>query len=119
MFSDLDVLKLYSNMARHASESQRVSAENVARASEAGYKAQAVESFEDFVARTAHKPSAEVASTSFKTMLANTPASPNGNTVSLEQEIFKTADAQNQHTMALSVYSKSIDLLRLAIGRSR
>lgn len=119
MFTDISVLKLYSNMARHASETQRVSAENVSRAAEPGYKAKAVESFEDFVARTAVNQPGESSAAAFKTLEANTPSAPNGNTVSLEQEIFKSAEASSQHAMALTVYSKSMDLLRIAIGRSR
>jgi flagellar basal-body rod protein FlgB len=43
--------------------------------------------------------------------------SPNGNSVSLEQEIFNSAEAMGQHSLALSVYTKSMDLLRTAIGR--
>jgi len=43
--------------------------------------------------------------------------SPNGNNVSLEQEVFNSAEAMGQHSLALSVYTKSMDLLRTAIGR--
>jgi flagellar basal-body rod protein FlgB len=119
MITDLEVLKLYSAMTRHAAESQRVSAENVSRYGEAGYKAQEVESFQDYLTRVGQSGSPDALKASFKTMDAGTPAAPNGNTVSLEHEIFKSAEAFGQHNMALTVYSKSLDLLRTAIGRGR
>ena len=55
----------------------------------------------------------------FRTFQKETTNSPNGNSVNLELEMFKAADAQSQHEMALSVYTKSLDLLRTAIGNRR
>ena len=52
MLSDMSLFQIYGAMARHAAESQKTSAGNLARANEPGYKAVAVESFADFVART-------------------------------------------------------------------
>jgi flagellar basal-body rod protein FlgB len=54
---------------------------------------------------------------SFRVTESQGPMSPNGNSVSLEQEIFNSAEAMGQHSLALSVYTKSMDLLRTAIGR--
>ena len=49
--------------------------------------------------------------------LTAAPASPNGNTVSVEQQVFKSAEAAQQHQMALTVYSKSLEMMKLALGR--
>lgn len=117
MISDLPLFQVYGAMARHAAETQKVSATNIARAAEPGYKAVDIEPFGDFLARTQQASTAEGGGSSFRTMLADNPQSPNGNTVSLEQEVFRSAEAMNQHDMALTVYTKTLELMRTAIGR--
>lgn len=117
MFSDLPLFKVYGAMARHAAETQKVSATNIARASEPGYKAVDVESFTDFIARTELGETQSGAAASVKKFEASTPAAPNGNTVSLEQEVMRSAGAVSQHDMALTVYTKTLEMMRTAIGR--
>lgn len=43
--------------------------------------------------------------------------SPNGNSVSIEDQMARGAHAVADHTMALSVLRKSMDLIRMSIGR--
>jgi flagellar basal-body rod protein FlgB len=117
MISELPMFQILGAMARHAAESQKVSATNIAHADEPGYKANKLESFESFMARAASGSSLDGLSRAFQTVDAHSPAAPNGNTVSLEQELFSSADAMGQHQLALSVYTKSLDLLRTAIGK--
>lgn len=118
MLSDMSLFQVYGAMARYAAETQQTSAENLARANEPGYKAVEVESFADFMARTSQQPGPlNLTSTAFETRLSAGAASPNGNTVSVEQEVFKSAEALGQHNMALGVYTKSLDLMKLALGR--
>ncbi len=45
--------------------------------------------------------------------------SPNGNSVSLEDQMARGAEAALSHEMALGIARKSMDLLRMAIGRAR
>lgn len=118
MISDMQIFKVYGAMAQHAAETQRVSAENIARAGEPGYKAMAVESFGSYMDRLATVPQATGAPPAFSISAATTPINPNGNSVSIEHEIFKSAEAGGQHNMALSVYAKSMELMKMAIGRS-
>ena len=117
MLSDLSLFQVYGAMARHAAESQKTSAENLARANEPGYKAVEIESFSAFMERTGPTIEKTDFSQSFSQNLTATPASPNGNTVSVEQEIFKSSEAAQQHQMALTVYSKSLEMMKLALGR--
>ena len=116
MLSDMSLFQIYGAMARHAAETQRVSAENLSRANEPGYKAQEIESFADFMRRTG--PTVEKAdfNQSFEVSLSRSAASPNGNTVSVEQEIFRSAEAVGKHQMAMTVYTKSLDMMKLALG---
>jgi flagellar basal-body rod protein FlgB len=117
MISDLPLFQIFGAMARHAAENQRVSAMNVARADEPGYKASRVESFDAFLARAAVSESTLTSAGPFRTLASDAPVNPNGNNVSLEQEIFASTEALGQHNMALTVYSKSLDMLRTALGR--
>jgi len=117
MLSDLQLFQVYGAMARHAAESQRVSAQNIARAGEPGYKAMEVESFEAYIAKLEATPTAGANPPAFSIFEASTPTLPNGNSVSVEHEVFKSAEAGGQHNMALSVYTKSMQLMQMAISR--
>lgn len=117
MISDLSLFQVYGAMARYAAEAQSVSATNIARANEPGYKAKEIESFDAYLARVSSSAGSDPMSQGFRVTEANNPMAPNGNSVSLEQEIFNSAEAMGQHSLAISVYTKSLDLLRTAIGR--
>lgn len=119
MISDLKLFQIYGAMARHAAESQQVSAANVANANVPGFKAGEIESFEAFLARTMPQGAPDGLESGFKTGVSSAPADPNGNNVSLETEIFNSSSAMGQHNLALTVYSKSIDLMRTALGKPR
>jgi flagellar basal-body rod protein FlgB len=45
-------------------------------------------------------------------------ASPNGNSVSLEQEMIKVSDTQGQFAAATNLYAKAMQLMRTALGKS-
>jgi len=44
-------------------------------------------------------------------------AAPNGNSVSLEQQMIKVADTQAQYQAATNIYAKAIGMMKTAIGR--
>ena len=114
MFEDMGVFKIYSAMARHAAEAQTHASKNIAHSDDPGYRATSLESFEEYLKRTSVSPSESEA---FKITDRGTPTAPNGNSVSVEHELYKSAEAMDQHQLALTVYSKSLDLLRAALGR--
>ncbi|HRX74383.1 MAG TPA: flagellar biosynthesis protein FlgB [Hyphomonas sp.] len=116
MISQLPLFEIYGAMARYSAESQKVSATNIAHANEPGYKAKELEPFESYLARAASAGQAGL-NTGFKVIESGTPVSPNGNSVSVEMEMFKSAEAAGQHNQAMAVYTKSLDLLRTALGR--
>jgi flagellar basal-body rod protein FlgB len=119
MIQNSPLLGVFRAMAEHAAEVQKVSAENVARASEPGYKAKAVESFDAYLSRAGSGPGHPDNSSGFRVFEAALPEAPNGNTVNVEREALTAAQAAGQHSMALSVYGKTLDLLRISIGRGR
>ncbi len=119
MISELPLFQIVGAMARYAAESQKVSATNIAHADEPGYKGAKLESFEEYIKRNGGAAPASGMAASFRVLESGTPASPNGNTVDLEQEMFTSADAMGQHSLALSVYEKSLQLLRTAVSSKR
>ncbi|MEL6324278.1 MAG: FlgB family protein [Pseudomonadota bacterium] len=119
MITDLKIFDVYGAMARHAAERQRVSATNIANADSPGYRAIEVEPFDAYLGRQANMGAADLSAGTFRLQGTNAVASPNGNTVTLEEAIFESAQASGQHAMALTVYTKSLDLLRAAMGKSR
>lgn len=115
MISQLPLFEIYGAMARYAAESQKVSATNIAHADEPGYKAKKLESFEAYLERAGNRTAG--LNTPFKMLEADTPLSPSGNSVSVEIEMFNSAEAAGQHEQAMTVYSKSLELLRTALGK--
>jgi flagellar basal-body rod protein FlgB len=124
---DLSILRLASELAAHAKTRQSVIAENVAHADTPGYRARDVVSFATvvegqdarFAARTTrpgHMSFADGANGfAVEETAAFGAATPNGNTVSLEDQMMRAADTRAAHDLALGVYGKSLDILRAGV----
>lgn len=127
MFNDLAVLDLASSMARHAAERHKLIAENVANADTPGYRARDVQDFSTLVndrftpraTRPGHVDASGDRAQPAAVVMPDLPAEPNGNTVNLEDQTLRSVEAQGQHRLALTVYGKTLDLLRLGLGRVR
>jgi flagellar basal-body rod protein FlgB len=117
MFDRLEIFAIASARAQHAAARQAVVAQNIANADTPGYRARDVTSFEDtWRALQARDPAADP-SFPVSAVDAGTPASPNGNTVSLELEMLRGIEAQRAHSRALQVYGSALSILRTSIGR--
>lgn len=122
------VMKLAQGLARHAGARQAQVAKNIANADVPGYRARDLADFGRAfrtggaealrTTRTAHIQAAS-SDAAFRTIDTNGDAAPNGNTVSLETEMVRAAEAKSAHETALSVYRSSLDILRASIGRGR
>ena len=122
MFKDLNVLQLAGAKARHAAARQGVIAENVANANTPGFKAKDIESFQDVFARDRTGGAGGISSsTTYRIEESSAPgaASPNGNTVSLEDQVWRSAEAARDHDTAVTIYSKAVSLLRAALRTDR
>ena len=42
---------------------------------------------------------------------------PNGNSVSLEDQMMRAAEVRQEHDLALGVYTKTLEILRAAVTR--
>lgn len=132
---NLDVLSLAQGLSRHATARQAVLAENIANADTPRYKAKDMQSFAEIAGgiggvgdpsppmkatRPGHIGAAGVQRT--PRIMESAPLgaeAPNGNTVSLEDQLAKSTDVQHQFNMALGVYRKALDILSLSLARGR
>ena len=122
---DLNILSLASALASHASARQRLIAENVANADTPGYRARDVADFSAvldsapaFQARTTRPGHVAFGADprGFEPREQATMGSetPNGNSVSIEDQMMRAASVRQEHDLALGVYAKSLEILRTA-----
>jgi flagellar basal-body rod protein FlgB len=125
--NDLAILRLADGLARHSATRHSLVSRNVANADTPGYKAQDLPSFNtlvrsDFDARATRpghlsgQPTVSLApieSSAFGT------ESPNGNDVSVTDQLTRAAQALGNHDKAVTIYKKTLDILRLGLGRGR
>lgn len=122
MYESLDLFRASSALARHAGQRQAMAAVNVANADTPGYRAQALPPFSatfDSQGMRATRPGHFGAAEPPGARPIDRPgeASPNGNTVSIESEMFASAEAARDHGRALAVWRHAITVLRTSLGR--
>ena len=124
----LDILNLASALAAHADARQQVISENVAHADTPGYRARDIADFASvveegpgFAARQTRPGHIAFGASpaGFEPVEAAVfgAETPNGNSVSLEDQMTRAAEVRQEHDMALGVYAKSLDILRAVIVR--
>ncbi|MEM8823431.1 MAG: FlgB family protein [Pseudomonadota bacterium] len=113
---------LAASLARHAAARQAVVATNVANADTPGYRATDLEPFspgarDDGMRRThpGHLGAEEAAAR--RVAIEAVANDPNGNNVTLEDQILRGIEAQRSHSRAVTVYSTAMDMLRASLGR--
>lgn len=127
MFENLTIFSTARALASHAATRQSMIAQNVANADTPGYRTRDLASFADtFGAREigtlrATRPGhlmadQRVAVLTARSVLRPGAASPNGNNVSLEQEMFAAAEANGDHDRALAVYRSAMTILRTSVS---
>ena len=126
---DINTLSLASALAAHAGARQQILAENVAHADTPGYKARDIRDFATivddrigaFAARTTRPGhiafGADAHGFDVREQTALGAETPNGNTVSLEDQMLRAAEVRQQHELATGVYAKSLEILRAAVTR--
>lgn len=132
MFENLDIFRMSHAMAVHAGLKQAVTAQNVANADTPEYKARDVIAFEQAyqisdtgtgwasqkATRTLHLNGVQSGQMPEPVIDRDSVGSPNGNTVSLENEMLKSLDAKRQHDRALAIYKSSLGILRATLSRA-
>ena len=144
MTQDIHILAMAKGLAHHATTRQALVTENIANADTSDYRARDVMPFRDVyngpgaldkpsdsqsgpflpnATRTGHLGAASdtpsgtrYAAAAYETHRIESDST-NGNSVSLEDQMARGAEAKISHDMALGVLKKSMDLIRMTIGR--
>lgn len=125
MYQNLSLFAAAQGRASYAAQTQAVVTKNIANADTPGYRAQSLEPFrlDTTAPRTglrqtrAQHLAAQGGDLRFTTALRGGEMSPNGNDVSLEQEMVAAVAAKSQHDGALAVYRHGMTVLRTVLGR--
>lgn len=132
MFGNLEIFKMSHAMAVHAGNKQAVTAQNVANSDTPEYKARDVIPFSNTYKNEANSIGWHSQKSSRQSHLHGAASSqlpepiidkdgigsPNGNTVSLENEMLKSLDAKRQHDRAMAIYKSSLNILRTSLSRT-
>ncbi len=128
MFEKLEIFRTAQAMAVHAGARQAVVAQNMANADTPGYAAREIVPFKAVMeagnsgigqkaTRAGHLNGTNNSLQFDVSETRDALADPNGNSVSLEEEMIKAVDVKRQHDMALAIYKSSLTILRTAISR--
>lgn len=122
MFTDLKIMHTASMLARHSVQRHAQVAENIANADTPGYKAKDLEPFAEAFAKS-QRAQMDARASSFADQAfeaqkidAEGVASPDGNTVSLEDQMTRSTAAVRDHETAITVYSKALAMMRATLG---
>ncbi len=126
MDHNLTLLRLASSLAAHSSARQTVVTENIAHSDTPGYRARDLPAFSDTIeapdfAIQATRPGhldfgADAPGFAAEEIAAFGAETPNGNSVSLEDQMIRAAEIRQSHDLALGVYRKTMDILRTSLG---
>jgi flagellar basal-body rod protein FlgB len=123
MFESLDLFRSSALLMRHAGERQALAAVNIANADTPGFRARSLPSFAEAAeglglrtTRQAHLGGG--AAPQPRAFDSPGEASPNGNTVSIEAEMFASVQAAREHNQAIALWRHSLSVLRATLGRS-
>ncbi|NPD16957.1 FlgB family protein [Xinfangfangia sp. D13-10-4-6] len=125
MFAKLELTRMSQNLAAYSGARMDVIARNVANADTPGYRARDLESFSESygsdstmrATRAKHLGAAPGAALPEMRMSGGAEA-PNGNDVSIEMEMVKSASARQDHEMALAIYRATSGVIRASLGRN-
>lgn len=126
MFEKLHLTAMAQAMSSHAGARMGLIAQNVAQADTPGYKALDLPPFAEVYRSTDAAPLRQTRPGHLGNSEPNAGAqphrtdgsgAPNGNSVSLEQEMVKAASVRQDHEMALAIYRNTSDIIRASLGR--
>lgn len=126
MFAPPEIMSMAGALSANASDRLSAIAGNVANADTPGYRAQDGAAFADVYGggaglalrqtRAGHLAAAGGEAGGFHERPA-AHASPNGNSVSLEDEMMRAAAVRKDNDLALTVYKSALNILRASLGR--
>lgn len=125
MYQSLDLFRVATAMAQHAGARTAVVARNVANADTPGYRASVLAPFSEVyrgepsgqlrMSRPGHL-AGRPDGTSARPVESAAQRSPNGNSVSIEEQMFLAIEAQREHSRALAIYRHGLGVIRSTLG---
>jgi flagellar basal-body rod protein FlgB len=139
MLSGIDLFQVAGDRMRYLTERQTLIARNIANADTPGYRAQDLAPFVPASGRSGSitpgvspvalvqtnpvhlqlEPNALAGQQQVATEADYGGEKPSGNTVSVEEQMIKSADVSNAFAMASAVYTKSISIMKTALDYGR
>lgn len=129
MFQNVDLFRLASGLAEHAGQRQAIAARNLANSDTPDYRAKDLASFSTqmtsgdrfefwHMTRPNHISPNSVSQKSAAEIIDDDGyREPNGNTVSVENELLRSVDIRRQHDQAIAIYRSTLSILRTSLGR--
>lgn len=128
MHNSLDLFQTATAMARHAGARQAVVARNIANADTPCFQAQSIAAFRDVydgsgashmrTTRPGHMQMAAGTDSAPRDLTATGTPSPNGNTVSVEDQMMQSVAVSREHNRALTIYRHTMTIIRTSLGRN-
>jgi len=116
MLNGIGVFDLTSARLSYETAGLRVVAQNIANADTPGFQGRAVVPFEEALRRLGNAVNGGGVQTEAAHVLEQ---APNGNTVSLEEEMMQAARLRAGHALAATTFEKNLELMRLAVTGPR
>ncbi|MBD9526306.1 FlgB family protein [Paracoccus sp. PAR01] len=126
MFDRIDTLRMASSLTAHAQTRQKLIAQNVANADTPGFKSQDLARFSETyrsgvstelrATRPGHVTGISWGGQNREIDAGGEPA-PNGNSVSIEDEMIRVAQAKKEFDLSLAVTRASLSMIRTSLGR--
>lgn len=128
MFEKIEAIRMARAMTDHAAQRQNVVARNLANADTPGFKSRDITPFADSYrdaganqplrgTNPRHLTDPFWSTGQPRVTVDDAQPSPNGNSVSIEAEMIKTAETRHEHEVSLGIYRSAMDILRTSIGR--
>ena len=127
MFNRIETLRMADALIAHGTQRQRIIATNIANADTPDYHAKDLDGFATSFNSTApttmrathdrHLGARDWGIGPHRIRAIDSEPNPNGNTVALEDEMFRIADARREFDLALTITKSSLAMIRTSLGR--
>ena len=128
MFEKIEMLRMARAMGQHTQARHIEVARNIANADTPGFRAHDLQPFAETyrqaedsgtlrVSNARHLDAPQWSPGGARVIEVAGPVSPNGNSVSLEEEMVRAAEVKSSHDRSLTIYRSGLDLLRSSLGR--
>ncbi|SEN71363.1 flagellar basal-body rod protein FlgB [Paracoccus alcaliphilus] len=126
MFDNIEMLRMARALTAHAAQRQVVVARNIANSDTPGFKTRDLDSFastyRDGQAELRQTRAGHIAAPGWspagpRLITIDSGGAPNGNTVSIEEEMARMAETRREHDLSVNIYRSAMNMMRTSIGK--